>query len=406
MLENQRIALYITGGIASYKMGEFARRLIKAGCDVRVAMTESAQAFITPLTLQTLTKHKVLVDTFDEDDPAVVQHIHLADWTDFAIVAPATANILGKMAHGIADDIVSSCLMATNVPTIVFPAMNTKMYDNPATQRNIAQLEADGKHIVQPATGFLAEGYEGRGRLPDYDTLMEEVTAFVARHTLPQVLSGQRVLISAGGTVEAIDPVRYISNRSSGKMGYALAQAASWLGGDVTLVSTTKALTEPAGVQVEYVQSARELHERMHHYFEQADIVIMAAAVSDYRAKNIASSKIKKSQQDTQVMQIDLEENPDILASLGAKKALDQVLIGFAAETDDVLDNARAKLRRKGADWIIANDVSDQSIGFNSDENQVTLISQDQEISLPRMRKEVVALEVFQTLFADCDERA
>ena len=397
MLENKKIALFITGGIASYKMAEFTRQLIKKGAQVRVVMSKSAQEFITPLTLQILTKHYVLVDTFDEHDPTSVQHIELADWCDLAIVAPATANILAKMANGLADDIVSSVLLAVHCPRLLVPAMNTNMYDNPATQRNLKQLAEDGYEVMEPDTGFLAEGYEGKGRLPELERIVERAELLMARTSLPQVLSGKRVLVTAGGTVERIDPVRYISNDSSGKMGYAMARVASWLGADVQLVSTNRALATPLGVAVQYVESAQEMQAAVTSEFAQLDYVVKAAAVSDYRVGHTRAHKMKKAETGSETM-IELVENPDILAGLGAMKE-HQIVIGFAAETQNLLEYAQAKLQKKNADWIIANDVSEAGAGFNVETNRVTIIGKENLIKeLKHMSKLDTALAVWKTI--------
>lgn len=397
MLKNKKVALFITGGIASYKMAEMARQLIKKGAEVRVVMSEGAQEFLTPLTMQILTKHHVLVDTFDEHDPTKVQHVELADWCDLAIVAPATANIIAKMANGIADEIVSTTLLAVHSPLLVVPAMNMNMYAHPATQRNLAVLESDGVTVMEPDTGFLAEGYEGKGRLPVLEKIVEVVELMSARRDYPQVLSGKQVVVTAGGTVERIDPVRYITNDSSGKMGYAMARAASWLGAEVTLISTKRLLDTPYGVSVRYVESAQQMKEQVEELYDKVDYVVMAAAVSDYRIKNAQSHKMKKADNRTDEMVIELVENPDILAGLGKQKT-HQTLIGFAAETQKVIEYAQKKLKSKNADWIIANNVGEAGSGFNAETNKVTIISRDIQLELEQMSKLNVALAVWQTV--------
>ena len=403
MLENVKIGVFVMGGIAAYKVPELVRQLIKKGAQVQVAMTQSAQEFVTPLTLQVLTKRPVLTHTFDEREPSQVQHVAMADWCDLALVVPATANGLAKMAHGLADDVVTTTLLAVTAPVLVVPAMNVHMYENPATQRNLAQLRADGLTIMEPDTGFLAEGYEGKGRLPELHRIVAQVERLYARTHLPQSLAGKQVIVSAGGTRERIDPVRYISNDSSGKMGYAMAQAADWLGATVTLVSTTQSLLPPEGVQVQEVASAQELAQAMTAHYDQMDYVVMAAAVSDYRVKHPHDQKIKKVAGQTD-WQLDLVENPDILAQLGQTKR-QQVLIGFAAETQNLLEHARAKLSKKGADWLIANDVSNPAIGFNSDKNQVYVLgAQGQEVLLPQQSKTSLALAVWQVILAEGEE--
>ena len=403
MLENVKIGVFVMGGIAAYKVPELVRQLIKKGAQVQVAMTQSAQEFVTPLTLQVLTKRPVLTHTFDEREPSQVQHVAMADWCDLALVVPATANGLAKLAHGLADDVVTTTLLAVTAPILVVPAMNVHMYENPATQRNLAQLRADGLTIMEPDTGFLAEGYEGKGRLPELHRIVAQVERLYARTYLPQSLAGKQVIVSAGGTRERIDPVRYISNDSSGKMGYAMAQAADWLGATVTLVSTTQSLLPPEGIQVQEVASAQELAQAMTSHYDQMDYVVMAAAVSDYRVKHPHDQKIKKVAGQTD-WQLDLVENPDILAQLGQTKR-QQVLIGFAAETQNLLEHARAKLRKKGADWLIANDVSNPAIGFNSDKNQVYVLgAQGQEVLLPQQSKTSLALAAWQVILAEGEE--
>ncbi|WP_314250636.1 bifunctional phosphopantothenoylcysteine decarboxylase/phosphopantothenate--cysteine ligase CoaBC [Abiotrophia defectiva] len=403
MLEKVKIGVFVMGGIAAYKVPELVRQLIKKGAQVQVAMTQSAQEFVTPLTLQVLTKRPVLTHTFDEREPSQVQHVAMADWCDLALVVPATANGLAKMAHGLADDVVTTTLLAVTAPILVVPAMNVHMYENPATQRNLAQLRADGLTIMEPDTGFLAEGYEGKGRLPELHRIVAQVERLYARTHLPQSLAGKQVMVSAGGTRERIDPVRYISNDSSGKMGYAMAQAADWLGATVTLVSTTHSLLPPEGVQVQQVASAQELAQAMTAHYDQMDYVVMAAAVSDYRVKHPHNQKIKKVAGQTD-WQLDLVQNPDILAQLGQTKR-QQVLIGFAAETQNLLEHARAKLSKKGADWLIANDVSNPAIGFNSDKNQVYVLgAQGQEVLLPQQSKTSLALAAWQVILAEGEE--
>jgi len=403
VLEKVKIGVFVMGGIAAYKVPELVRQLIKKGAQVQVAMTQSAQEFVTPLTLQVLTKRPVLTHTFDEREPSQVQHVAMADWCDLALVVPATANGLAKMAHGLADDVVTTTLLAVTAPILVVPAMNVHMYENPATQRNLAQLRADGLTIMEPDTGFLAEGYEGKGRLPELHRIVAQVERLYARTHLPQSLAGKQVMVSAGGTRERIDPVRYISNDSSGKMGYAMAQAADWLGATVTLVSTTHSLLPPEGVQVQEVASAQELAQAMTSHYDQMDYVVMAAAVSDYRVKYPHDQKIKKVAGQTD-WQLDLVANPDILAQLGQTKR-QQVLIGFAAETQNLLEHARAKLSKKGADWLIANDVSNPAIGFNSDKNQVYVLgAQGQEVLLPQQSKTSLALAAWQVILAEGEE--
>ena len=396
MWKNKKVTVFITGGIAAFKAATLVRMFVKEGAKVSVAMTKSACEFITPLTFQVLTKNKVYLDTFDEDEANKVQHIHLADQTDVAIVVPATANTIAKMANGIADNFVTSTLLATTTPIYVVPAMNEHMWENPATVRNVKQLVEDGKSVIEPATGFLAEGYDGKGRLPEPEEIFEQVTFFESRREYKSPLEGKTILITAGGTKERIDPVRYISNDSSGKMGYALARAAAVLGAEVQLISTTKQLKVPYGVQVTYVESALEMHDVVTHLFPKTDIAVMVAAVSDYYVANRSNQKIKK-QQNELGLTLELLENPDILKKLGHSKREEQIVIGFAAETTNVLEYAKAKLEKKKADVIIANDVSNSRIGFNSDSHQVTLLTKDGHIvNLPENSKEELALNIWE----------
>ncbi len=401
MRKGKNVTVFVTGGIAAFKAATLVRLFVKEGAKVSVAMTKSACEFITPLTFQVLTKNKVYLDTFDEDEANKVQHIHLADQTDVAIVVPATANTIAKMANGIADNFVTSTLLATTAPIYVVPAMNEHMWENPATVRNVKQLVEDGKSVIEPATGFLAEGYTGKGRLPEPEEIFEQITFLESKRVSKSPLKGKSVLITAGGTKERIDPVRYISNDSSGKMGYALARAAAVLGAEVQLISTTKQLKVPYGVQVTYVESALEMHDVVTHLFPKTDIAVMVAAVSDYYVANRSNQKIKK-QQNELGLTLELLENPDILKKLGHSKREEQIVIGFAAETTNVLEYAKAKLEKKKADVIIANDVSNSRIGFNSDHHQVTLLTKDGHIvNLPENSKEELALNIWESLLEE-----
>ena len=398
MLNQKKVAVYVTGGIAAYKALLFVRLLIKEGAQVKVAMTQSACQFVSPLTFQVLTKEKVLVETFDENDPSVVQHIHFADWTELAIVIPATANTIAKIAHGIADNFVTSALLATTAPKVIVPAMNEHMWENPTTLRNCAQLQKDGVIMIEPSEGFLAEGYSGKGRLPEPEEVLQQIKELNLFEEEDKSLFGKKVLITAGGTKERIDPVRYISNDSSGKMGYALAEDAVKKGAEVILISTTTALPVPNGVKMEYVESAREMQEKVFEYFSETDIAIMVAAVSDYRVKEPATQKMKKTDDENEIS-LTLVKNPDILKQLGSLKKEGQTVIGFAAETHQVIEFAKQKLVKKNADFIIANDVSDQSIGFGSDLHQVTILSKNgEEILLPKVSKHLLAKEIWNHL--------
>lgn len=398
MLNQKKVAVYVTGGIAAYKALLFVRLLIKEGAQVKVAMTQSACQFVSPLTFQVLTKEKVMVDTFDENDPSVVQHIYFADWTELAIVIPATANTIAKIAHGIADNFVTSALLATTAPKVIVPAMNEHMWENPATLRNCVQLQKDGVFIIEPSVGFLAEGYSGKGRLPEPEEVLQQIKELNLFEEEDKSLFGKKVLITAGGTKERIDPVRYISNDSSGKMGYALADDAIKKGAEVVLISATTTLPVPIGVKMEYVESAREMQEKVLNHFSSVDIAIMVAAVSDYRVKEPATQKMKKID-DEDEFTLTLVKNPDILKQLGSLKKEEQIVIGFAAETHQVIEFAKQKLVKKNADFIIANDVSDQSIGFGSDMHQVTILSKTgEEILLPKVSKQLLAKEIWNHL--------
>ena len=390
------ITLYVSGSIAAYKSAVLCRLLIKAGADVQVVLTAAAAKFVTPLTFQTLTQRPVLTDLFSATTEDPIKHISVADWTDIAVVAPASANLLAKMANGLADDAASSTLLATVAPKFVAPAMNSHMWQNAATQRNVAQLRADGVHFIDPVVGFLAEGYSGSGRLAEPAAIADALSDFV-RTAGQQLLAGRTVLVSAGGTREAIDPVRYIGNRSSGKMGYALARAARALGAQVTLV-TTAPLPDPNGIETVRVESAAQMQSEMTDRFATSDITLMAAAVADFAPAEVAKHKIKK-QPDTTGLDLQLEKTPDILASLGKRKRSDQFLLGFAAETDDLLKNASAKLAAKGADMFAANDVSDAAIGFGSDDNRVTLLTKDEApLQLDTASKDDIALEILKQI--------
>lgn len=373
MLKGKKIAVYITGGIAAYKAADLVRRLIKQGAEVRVAMTKAATEFITPYTLQILSKNEVFTNVFEDKDPAEVSHIHLADWSELAVVAPATANFMAKMAHGIADDFVTTTLLATTAPVFIVPAMNTHMLENPATVRNWERLEQDGHFVMEPDTGFLAEGYEGRGRFPEPEAIVEAIQEYLIRQQTDLPLSGKKVVVTAGGTKERIDPVRYITNDSSGKMGYQLAMAARDKGAKVVLISASTQLKHPFGMEVVAVESAQQMSDAVFKEFESADIVIMAAAVSDYTPETQATQKIKKKENQ---MVISLAKTQDILATMGQQKS-HQFLVGFAAETHDVAEYAMGKLEKKNADMIVANDVSKPHAGFNKETNEVTLFSKD-----------------------------
>ena len=380
------VVLGVTGGIAAYKACELLRLLQKQGIDVYVVMTKHACQFVAPLTFETLSGHPVAVDTFERPATWEVEHIALAKRADLFLIAPATANIIGKMACGIADDMLSTTVMATKAPVMIAPAMNTGMWENAATQQNIAVLKARGVHIVSPATGHLACGDSGAGKLEDVAVIAEQALRLLSAK---QDMAGLRVMVTAGPTREALDPVRYISNRSSGKMGYAIARAAQRRGAAVTLLTGPVSLEPPAGVRVIPITTTQDLFDAASSLANDQDIVIQAAAPGDYRAKEIAPQKIKK--QGGSDMVIELVENPDVAAALGRSKRTDQTFVGFAAETNDVLEHAQGKLKKKNLDMIVANDVTMPGAGFDVNTNIVTLITEENMVTLPMLSKDAVA---------------
>ena len=380
------VVLGVTGGIAAYKACELLRLLQKQGIDVFVVMTKNACRFVAPLTFETLSGHPVAVDTFERPATWEVEHIALAKRADLFLIAPATANIIGKMACGIADDMLSTTVMATRAPVMIAPAMNTGMWESDAVQQNIRTLEARGVQIVTPATGHLACGDSGAGKLEDVAVIADRAVSLLRR---PHDLEGVRVLVTAGPSREPLDPVRYVSNRSSGRMGYAIARAAQRRGAQVTLLSGPVALDCPAGVTLVPFLTTQELLEQASALAPRQDIVIQAAAPADYRAREVAAQKIKK--QGGEELVLHLVENPDVAAALGKEKRADQVFIGFAAETNDVLEHARTKLARKNLDMIVANDVTQPGAGVDVHTNIVTLITQADTTPLPLLTKDEVA---------------
>ena len=381
------VVLGVTGGIAAYKACELLRLLQKQGMDVFVVMTKNACRFVTPLTFETLSGHPVAVDTFDRPATWEVEHIALAKRADLFLIAPATANIIAKMACGIADDMLSTTVLATRAPVMIAPAMNTGMWDNPATQENLATLARRGVQIVAPVSGHLACGDSGAGKLEDVAVIAQR--ALDVLNGLKRDMTGLRVMVTAGPTREALDPVRYISNRSSGKMGYAIARAAARRGAQVTLLTGPVALDVPQGVEAVCFTTTQELLDCALACVDAQDVLIQAAAPADYRAMEVAPQKIKKQQGEDFVLR--MIENPDVAATLGVKKRPDQVFVGFAAETNDVLEHAQGKLVRKNLDMIVANDVTQKGAGFDVDTNIVTLITREGADSLPLMTKDEVA---------------
>lgn len=390
MLQGKKIVLGVTGGIAVYKAVDLVSRLRKAGCEVRVVMTDHAQQFVTPLTFKEISGNAVATSMWNANQEFNVEHIALANWADAFLVAPATANILAKMACGIADDLLSTTLLAAQAPIVVCPAMNTGMYQNPATQENIAKLQERGVTVMPPAVGHLACGTSGPGRLPEPQQIVEFMSAFFAGREGD--LRGLRVLVTAAGTREPIDPVRYVGNRSSGKMGYAVAQMAAERGADVLLISGPSALAAPPNVRVVNVETTNEMLEACLAAYGDVDIVIKAAAVADYRPRDVADQKIKKKTDDA--LTVVMDKNPDILKTLGAKKE-QQVLVGFAAETQNLLANAREKVVKKNLDMIVANDVTAAGAGFNSDTNIVKFLFANGDVrELEQMPKVDVANKI------------
>lgn len=390
-MKHKHIIVGVSGGIAAYKAVEIVSRLRKAGAEVKIVMTENATKFVTPMTFGEISGNPVAVKMFEDVHDWNVEHIALAKWADAYLVAPATANVIGKLAAGIADDMLTTQLMATKAPIFLCPAMNTNMYENPITQRNMQTLRDLGFHILEAASGSLACGTSGIGRLPEPVDIVNWLSFHVGRTDL---LADKTVIVTAGGTREAIDPVRYIGNHSSGKMGYAVAAQAAMAGARTILISAPTSLEVPYGVEYVPVDSAEAMKAAVDARYEEADAVIMTAAVADFKVENAASSKIKK--MDT--LDLHLVKNPDILKSLGERKT-HQKLIGFAAETNDVIEYGKTKVLTKNLDMLVANDVSKKNIGFNADDNEVTFIYPGgQIVNLPLMTKNDVAKRIISAL--------
>src|SRR6056297_633748 len=381
------IILGVTGGIAAYKSVQIASELTKLNHNVYTIMTESAAEFVSPLTFHSIT-HLPVESKLFSTTTTEVKHIGLADKADLLLVAPATANFIAKAAAGTADDLLTTVILATQAPIMIAPSMNVHMFENQVVQRNMKTLEDLGYKIITPDSGYLACGYTGKGRLPAPKRFVEEVK----RELTKKDLNNKKVVITAGPTRESIDPVRFLTNHSSGKMGYALAKAASYRGAEVKLISGPSELETPLGVDLTRIETAEEMKEEVFNEFENADIIIMAAAVSDYRPQEVSSQKIKKSDGN---LELKLERTTDILAELGKMKKTSQLLIGFAAETENLLENAQQKLRKKQADYIIANDISNKNIAFGSDKNQVNILSKEGSVQLPLAEKEDLAHKIF-----------
>ncbi|GGE16879.1 phosphopantothenoylcysteine decarboxylase [Marinithermofilum abyssi] len=400
-MKGKRIVVGVSGGIAVFKAASLVSQLNQRGADVRVIMTESATRFVTPLTFQTLSRNPVAVDTFDEKDPSVVTHIDLADHADLFVIAPATANILAKMAHGLGDDMLSTTLLATQAPILVAPAMNVHMYENPVVQENIKKLCRLGVRFVEPGSGQLACGYVGRGRMAEPEKIVEVVEEMLAEPG--SQLQGKKVVVTAGPTREPMDPVRYFTNRSSGKMGFALAEAAAAAGAEAVLVAGPSSLETPVGVRRVDVTTAEEMLQAVLEEMEEADVIIKAAAVADYRPAEVKGSKIKKADDR---LQVELVKTPDIAAEVGRRKGR-RLLVGFAAETDQVETYARDKLQRKNMDMIVANDVSEPGAGFEGDTNIVTVFDKHGEVlRLPQLSKREVARRLIRLVGERLDERS
>lgn len=385
MLTNKTVLLGVTGSIAAYKIANLASALKKLHADVHVLMTENATNFINPITFETLTGNKCIIDTFDRNFQFQVEHVSLAKQADIMMLAPASANVIGKIAHGIADDMLTTTIMACKCPIYISPAMNTNMYENPILQDNLEVLRKYGYHIIDPASGYLACGDTGAGKMPEPEVLIEYILKEIA---FEKDLEGKKILITAGPTQEAIDPVRYITNHSSGKMGYALAKRAMLRGAEVTLVSGQVAITPPPFVKVVSITSAKEMFEAVTSVSTEQDIIIKAAAVADYRPSFVSDQKMKK--KDNQ-LSIELERTDDILKYLGEHKRKGQILCGFSMETENMISNSRAKLEKKNLDMIAANNLKVEGAGFRTDTNVLTLITQNEEVSLEKMSKEDAA---------------
>lgn len=385
MLKGKTVVLGVTGSIAAYKIASLASMLVKMHAGVQVIMTENATQFINPVTFESLTGRKCLVDTFDRNFEYSVEHVALAKAADVFLVAPASANVIGKVAHGIADDMLTTTFLACECPKIVAPAMNTHMYQNPILQDNLKICASYGMEVIDPAVGYLACGDTGAGKMPEPETLLDYIVKAIAYE---KDLAGKRILVTAGPTREAIDPVRYITNHSTGKMGYAIARAAAYRGAQVTLVTGPVELEPPRFARVVPVQSARQMYEAVTAVSGKQDIIIKAAAVADYRPASVADEKMKKKDGE---LSIQLERTDDILGYLGSHRKEGQFLCGFSMETQNMMENSRAKLERKHLDMIVANNLKVEGAGFGTDTNVVTIITRDRELELEKMTKDEVA---------------
>ncbi|MBE5989070.1 phosphopantothenoylcysteine decarboxylase/phosphopantothenate--cysteine ligase [Lacrimispora xylanisolvens] len=393
MLKGKNIILGVTGSIAAYKTAGLASMLVKQGCNVHVIMTENATNFINPITFESLTGNKCLVDTFDRNFQFQVEHVSIAKLADVVMIAPASANVIAKLAHGMADDMLSTTVLACKCKKIIAPAMNTNMYENPIVQDNIRICQSYGMEVITPAVGYLACGDVGAGKMPEPETLFEYIEKEAAYE---KDLEGKRILVTAGPTREALDPVRYLTNFSTGKMGYAIAKAAALRGAAVTLVTGKTEIKKPSFVKVIEVESAADMFEAVTKEAREQDAVIKAAAVADYRPKEVNTEKTKKKDGD---LTLSLERTEDILKWLGEHKTKGQFLCGFSMETENMLENSREKLNRKKIDMIVANNLKVEGAGFGTDTNVVTIITKDREIALQKMTKEEVAHRLLSEIF-------
>ncbi|WP_138414937.1 bifunctional phosphopantothenoylcysteine decarboxylase/phosphopantothenate--cysteine ligase CoaBC [Aquibacillus sediminis] len=398
MLKDQNVVLGVSGGIAAYKACALTSKLTQQGANVKVIMTKNATEFVSPLTFQALSRNPVYTDTFDEKDPAKIAHIDLADWASIFIIAPTTANMIGKLANGIGDDMLSTTLLATEAPVYIATAMNVHMYNHPAVQENMIKLDKWGYKFIEPGSGYLACGYVGKGRLEEPETIIDVISN---DSNISPLLKGKKVLISAGPTIESIDPVRFFTNHSSGKMGFALASEASRLGADVTLVAGPVHLSTPNGVNRIDITTAEEMYQEMMVHFQQADIVIKAAAVADYRPATVYDQKMKK---DEGNLSIEMERTKDIIKELGERKQ-NQFLVGFAAESSNAITYGQKKLTEKNLDAIVINDITTDGAGFGGDTNVVTYLnSKGDKSSLPLSSKTEIAKQLLQFIRSDFED--
>ena len=399
MLKGKHVLLGVTGSIAAYKIANLASMLVKLNADVHVIMTKNAEQFISPVTFETLTGNKVIDDTFERNSGYHVAHIAMAAEADIVMIAPATANVIAKLAHGIADDMLTSTMLACTAPILLSPAMNTHMYDNPVTQENMRKLESLGYQLIEPAAGHLACGDTGKGKMPEPEMLLDCILQEIA---CEKDMVGKKVLVTAGPTRESLDPVRYITNHSTGKMGYAIAENAARRGAEVTLVSGPTQLKRPRFMKVIDVTTAEEMFQAVNDVFDTQDIILMAAAVADYRPAVVYDEKVKK--KDNQ-MSIELERTDDILRYLGENKTPGQFLCGFSMETQNMIGNSRAKLQKKNLDMVAANNLKVAGAGFQGDTNVLTLITQDEDVSLQLMSKEDAAHIILDKILSIMKER-